>query len=88
MEAWKQTVVVPTVLAAGVEELAATAVVEEAVEPTCEIEGLVAAEEARIVVAETWIRTEAWAAGTRTAGVMPMQLLVSSSTAPENWESA
>ena len=78
---------VPAILAVRVEGLVAAAVVEEEVEPTCETEGLVAVEEAEILVAKTRIQTEAGAARTRTAGVMLVQLLVSSSTTSKNWES-
>ena len=78
---------VPAVPVVEVERLAATAVEEEEGEPTFEIEGLMVAEEAGILMAETRIRTEARAAGTKTARVRLTQLPESSSTTPENWES-
>ena len=78
---------VPAISAAGVERLVVVAVVEEEGEPTSETEGLMDVEEARIFVAETRIQTEVGVVGTRTIGVRLAQLRVSSSTAPENWES-
>ena len=68
--------------------LVVVVVVEGEGEPTSETEGLVATEEAGILVAETKIRTEVGAAGTRTVGVRLAKLPMSSSIAPENWESA
>ena len=81
LEAWKQIVAVLIVLDIIV-------VAKEEVELTSETEGLVAVEEVGILKAETRIRTEVGAIGTRTVGVMLVQFLVSSSIAPENWESA
>ena len=63
-----------TVLATGVEGLAIAKVVEGEVEPIVRTKGLVAAEEAVILVVETRIRTKAGAVGTMTAGVRHVQL--------------
>ena len=59
LEVGEQTMAMLAVLVAKVEGLAVATVVEGEVEPTSETEGLVAAKEAGILVAEIRIRREA-----------------------------